>query len=130
MVRTMVVAEVTYASTYPNRNYAPDLATLGPDLRKPGALSPEHAGLINETLGNESCTANAWCTKLGYRFRLAGVCKKQSCMEYVAVATPVDNNTGTRSFCSTSEGLIRYKVGTPLAESLSAAECKRWTALQ
>ena len=130
MVRTMVVAEVTYAATYPQRNYAPDLASLGPDLRKPQALSPEHAGLINETLGNESCTANAWCTKSGYRFRLTGVCKKQSCMEYVAMATPVDANTGIRSFCATSEGLIRFHVGTPLTAPLSVAECKRWVPLQ
>jgi type IV pilus assembly protein PilA len=130
MVRTMSVAEITYAATYPQRNYAPDLATLGPDLGKPLALSPDHAGLINETLGNERCTANAWCTQSGYRFRLTGVCKNGSCTEYVAVATPVDSNTGTRSFCSTSDGLIRYKVGPPLTSALSVAECRAWPALQ
>jgi hypothetical protein len=55
MIRTIVVAEVTYAATYPQRGYAPDLATLGPDVRGPAAQSADHAGLINETLGNASC---------------------------------------------------------------------------
>ena len=129
MIRTMNTAEVVYAATYPQRGYSLDLATLGPDSRKPTAYSFDHAGLIDESVGNESCTANAWCTRSGYRFRLTGICKKQSCTEYVAIGTPVNSNTGRRSFCSTSDGVIRTKTSSPLTGPLSVAECKAWPPL-
>ena len=49
---------------------------------------------------------------------------------YVIVAIPMDSNTGTRSFCSTSDGLIRYKTGESIAPPAAAAECKAWPRLQ
>ena len=128
-VRTVNVAQVTYSVTYPKRGYAPNLATLGTDSHGPTARTVDHAGLINETLANDSCTADAWCTKSGYHFRVTAVCKLHVCKEYVTVATPVDSNTGTRSFCSTSDGVIRYKLGEPLTVPLSASECRGWPPL-
>jgi len=130
MTRTINVAQVTYAAVYPKRGYAPDLASLGPDPRQPVSASPSHANLINETLGNASCTGNAWCTKSGYQFRINAVCKLRECKEYVVVATPVDANTGGRSFCSTSDGVIHFKLGAPLTAPVSAAECRTWAPLQ
>jgi type IV pilus assembly protein PilA len=130
MTRTVNTAEVMYQSTYPKRGYAPDLASLGPDPRQPDATSPDHANFINETLGNATCTGTAWCTKSGYQFRIAAVCKLRVCKEYVVVATPVDANTGTRSFCSTSDGVIHYKVGPPVTAPVSASECRAWMPLQ
>jgi type II secretory pathway pseudopilin PulG len=62
-VRTVNTAQVVYATDYPSRGYAPNLASLGTDPRGPRAVSPDHAGLIDQTLANESCTADAWCTK-------------------------------------------------------------------
>jgi hypothetical protein len=129
-IRTMNTAEITYAAMYPDRGYAPELATLGVDPRNSKAESPEHAGLLDNSIGNESCTANAWCTKSGYRFRLTTVCKKQPCGEYVAIGTPVDGNTGSRSFCSTSDAIVRSTTGSPLISPLSVSECKAWTPLQ
>jgi type II secretory pathway pseudopilin PulG len=129
-VRTVNTAQVVYATTYPKRGYAPNLASLGPDPRGPNAGSTDHAGLINETLANASCTGNAWCTKSGYHFRVTADCTQQSCKEYVVVATPVDSNTGVRSFCSTSDGVIRLRAGPPLTEPVSVAECRAWPPLQ
>lgn len=133
-VRTVVTAQVTYATLYPQRGYAPNLATLGtaPGRPKAGysAESPDHAGLIDETLANESCTADAWCTKSGFKFRVASLCKQHSCKEYVVLATPVDSNTGTRSFCSTSDGVIHSKAGPPLTSPVGVAECRAWPPLQ
>jgi type II secretory pathway pseudopilin PulG len=129
-VRTVNTAQYTYSGTYPQRGFAPNLATLGSDPRKPTAYSPEHAGLLDQSLANESCIADAWCTKSGYRFRVTAICKQRTCQEYVVVATPADSNTGTRSFCSTSDGVIRYKAGSPLTSPLSVSECKAWPALQ
>jgi hypothetical protein len=52
---------------------------------------------------------------------------------YVGGEAPVPKRTTTRErgvSVRPSEGLVCYKVGTPLTESLSVAECKRGTALQ
>src|ERR1700740_1525585 len=96
-VRTINVAEITYAAKYPKRGYAPDMASLGPDAHTMNPQSPAHAGFVSETLANESCTGDAWCTKSGYRFRVNAVCKLRLCSEYVIIATPVDSNSGVRS---------------------------------
>ena len=129
-VRTVNTAEMTYSMSYPQKGFAPSLATLGPGPHGATAASPEHAGLLDLTLGNASCTSLAWCTKSGYRFSLKSVCSVQPCRQYLVVATPVDSNTGQRSFCSTSDGVIRLKVGPPLIAALTVAECKAWPAVQ
>jgi len=128
-VRTVNTAQVTYATLYPKRGYAPSLAALGPDPRGTGTGSPDHASFLDATLGDPSCTADAWCTKSGFHFRVSAVCKQIMCKEYVTLATPVDTNTGTRSFCSTSDGVIRYKAGAPLDAPVSVSECKAWPPL-
>jgi hypothetical protein len=116
--------------SYPNRGFARDLAALGPDPSSPASASEEHAGLIDEKLGNASCAAGKWCTRSGFRFTTAAACKQQQCTEFVTVATPVASNTGTRSFCSTTDGIIRAKLGPPLSESISVAECQEWKPLK
>ncbi len=128
--RTINTAEITYEATYPKRGFAPDLASLGPDPRQPGTPSPEHADFMNEMLANASCTGAAWCTKSGYQFRLTAACKLHLCTEYVVVATPVNANTGTRSFCSTSDGVIHFKAGAPLTAPVSVSQCRAWAPLQ
>ncbi len=129
-MRTVDTAQITYAVTYPQKGYARDLATLGPDPRGSAAESVEHASLIDATLGNASCTASSWCTKSGFRFRLMAVCKKQPCEEFVVVGTPVASEAGTWSFCSTSDGVIRFNPGPPLTSSISASECQAWLPLR
>jgi len=130
MIRTVNVAQVTYAAAYPQRGFAPDLATLGPDPGGTGAASADHAGLIDATLGNASCTAGKWCTKSGFRFTIKAVCLQQQCGQFVVVGTPVASNTGGRSFCSTSDGVIRFTTGPPLTAPVSASECRAWSPLQ
>ena len=129
-LRTVITAQVTYESVYPQKGYAPDLASLGMDPHGPVAGSQEHAGFIDETLANESCRGGASCTKSGYRFTVRSICKQHLCEEYVVVATPVDSNTGTRNFCSTSDAIVRYKPGSRLPSPLSVAECRAWSPLQ
>src|SRR6202790_1319799 len=128
-VRTLNTAEITYSVAYPKRGYAPNLATLGPGPTGTKTETPEHADLIDDTLGNVSCKAGAWCTKSGYQFMVKAVCKLQHCGEYLVVATPVTiNTTGTRSFCSTSDGVIRSADGALPPDS--AADCRKWLPLQ
>jgi hypothetical protein len=128
-LRTVNTAQVTYAVSYPQRGFAANLATLGPDPRGLDAQSENHGNFLDATLGNPNCAADAWCTKSGFHFRVSAVCKQLVCKDYVAVATPVDTNTGTRSFCSTSDGVIRYKVGAPLDAPVTVSECKAWPPL-
>jgi type II secretory pathway pseudopilin PulG len=130
-IRTVNVAEIGYFAQYSEKGYAADLATLGPDPRGPSFQSPEHASFIDATLGNASCTAGAWCPKSGYNFRLTAVCKLPvpGCKEFVVVGTPLTSSTGTRSFCSTSDAVVRYKIGPPLNSSISPSECRTWAPL-
>jgi type II secretory pathway pseudopilin PulG len=130
-IRTINTAQITYSVAYPQRGFARDLATLGPDPRGTGRGSPEHADLIDTTLGGVGCAADGWCTKSGYRFSITTQCSRQRvCKEFVAVGTPVTNNTGGRNFCSTSDGVVRFQAGSPMTAALSASQCREWPPLQ
>ena len=129
-LRTIVTAQVVYASTYPQKGFAPDLATLGPDPDDVAKSSPAHAGLLDESLGNPACTAGESCTKSGFRFKLVPLCKQSSCKEFVAFAVPVASDTGTRSFCATSDGVIRFKPDNDALAPVSASACQSWSPLQ
>jgi type IV pilus assembly protein PilA len=129
-IRTVNIAQITYTTEYPKKGYAPNLATLGPDPRRVATYSEDHANLLDESLANESCTGDAWCTKSGFHFRVTAVCKQHSCGEYLVVATPIATNTGTRSFCSTSDGVIHYKTSPPLTAPITVSECRAWSPLQ
>jgi len=129
-VRSVNTAQVVYLSTYPKRGYAPNLASLGGDPRGNYPPSPEHADLLDSNLANESCTGDVWCTKSGFHFRVTSLCNQHLCTEYVAVATPIESNTGTRSFCSTSDGVIRFKIADPLTSPLSVPQCRMWEPIR
>jgi type II secretory pathway pseudopilin PulG len=128
--RTIITAQVAYAATYPQKGYARDLASLGPDPNGSNSSSPEHASFLDARLGNPTCMAGAWCTKAGYRFTTTAVCKQRACKEFVVVGSPVSSNTGTRNFCSTADGVVRFSVGPPLVMPISASDCRQWTPMQ
>jgi hypothetical protein len=133
-VRTVNTAEVTYSVTYPKKGYAPSLAVLGPppggDCSNNKDVTPAHACFLDETVGNASCVAGKWCTKNGYRYSVRGVCGPTGCKSYVVTATPVNTGTGTKSFCSTVDAVVRVSTGAPLDEPLTAAQCKAWKPIQ
>ncbi len=130
MIRTVNTAQVMYSTAYPKKGFARDLATLGPDPKNPSAATESHASFIDATLGDASCTEDAWCTKSGFQFRIVAMCKQRPCNEYVVVGTPVSTNTGLRSFCSTSDAVVRSETGPPLKSPISASECLKWPPLQ
>ena len=129
-LRSVVTAEITYAASFPRRGYAPDLATLGPGPSGNSQNSPKYAGYLDPTLAGASCTADAWCVKSGYRFRVSGICTQLRCRDFVALATPVSGSTGGRSFCTTSDGVIRFSLGAPLTAPISITQCKTWAPLR
>jgi type II secretory pathway pseudopilin PulG len=125
-LRSVNTAQVTYASMYGTRGFAPDLATLGPDPHAGAAPSADHADIIPPPLGDARCTADQWCTNSGYRFSLKASCIQQQCSRYVVIATPVSADTGTRNFCSVEDGVIRYNTEAPLTAPLSVVACRKW----
>jgi len=132
-MRTVTTAEVTYDTTYPKRGYASSLAAMGPPISGSCSrtdITPAHACLLDEAVGNASCTAGKWCTKNGYRYSVRGVCGPTGCKSYVVTATPVNTGTGTKSFCSTVDAVIRVSTGAPLDEPLTAMQCKAWRPIQ
>jgi hypothetical protein len=131
-MRTLNTAQVTYSITYSKKNYAPDLATLGPGPSgtcRPNSASANHACLLDSTLGNAHCTSGVWCTTNSFRYTMTATCKEGVCDDYVIVATPVSPSTGNKSFCSIQDAVIRSKPGPPLTSPPSASECESWDPL-
>jgi hypothetical protein len=129
-IRMLDTAQTTYSASYPEKGFARDFATLGPDPHGPGHESSLHAGLIDGALGNSTCAVGAWCTRSGFRFMLKAVCLQETCMNFVVVGTPVESSQGTRSFCSTSDGVVRFKVGPTLTQPISVSQCRTWQPLR
>jgi hypothetical protein len=132
-MRTINTAEVTYNVTYPRKGYAASLAAMGPgtsDDCSGNNPTAAHACLLDSTLGAPNCTSGQWCIKNGYKFTVRGICTPAgTCSGYVATATPVTpESTGTKSFCSTVDAVIRSKDGAVDAP-LTAAQCKAWKPL-
>lgn len=143
-VRTINISQTTYRTTYPENGYAPDLATLGPGPS--GSCSQgtaEHACLLDRVLANSRCAAGTWCNKGAYRFSLSseGNCHEkavslqegqpETAMEcnFVVVATPISTAAGSRSFCSTSDNVVRYRYGSTLSGPISVEECAGWSPI-
>jgi type IV pilus assembly protein PilA len=128
-LRTLNTSQAVYESTYSDKGFAPDLATLGPG---PGgscdgkAGSATHACIVDSTLG---CASGQWCVRDGFQFNITGACDKDGCHDYVVVGTPSDPSKGNKSFCSTSDMVVRSKPGPPLTEPISIAECQTWQPL-
>ena len=129
-IRTANTAQIAYAATCPDLGYARDFARLGPDPGGSKQPTASHADLIDSALGNAGCIAGAWCAKAGFRFSLKAVCVAERCAEYVVVATPESSGAGARSFCSTSDAVVRFRMGEPLAAPISVRECRSWPALR
>lgn len=108
-VRTIVTAQFTYAATYPERGFAPTLATLGPPPRGE-PTSPEAVDFIDMNL--------AAGERAGYRFILVPAPPDESgkINAFVVHARPLEfERTGVRSFRSDESGIIRFTVEDRLA---------------
>ena len=135
-VRTINTAQVSYQTQFPAKGYAPDLATLGPgsDSACSGGGTEQHACLLNAALGGSVCTSGVWCQKNGFRFTIVTDCSASTtqqgedaaCKEFVVTASPISSATGLRNYCSTSDAVIRFRRGGPLAKPPTAEECSEW----
>jgi hypothetical protein len=99
--RTINTAEVGYNSTFPATGFAIALSNLG-GAANPCVASTTSACLIDSVL--------ATGTKSGYTFVVAtGSAAGTPQPSYSVIASPViQNQTGTRYFCSFEDAVVRY----------------------
>ena len=112
-IRTINTAMVTYNSTYPTVGFAGSLAVLGGVA--PCTPTSTTACLIDSVL--------AAGVKSGYTFAAAPGVAAVPQTTYYATAVPVTlNQTGTRSFCSFEDAVVRVQpTGAAIA---SEAACQ------
>ena len=111
-VRTINTAQVTYLSSYPDVGYANNMLALGG--ADPCTPSSTSACLVDSVL-----TAG---TKSGYSFATTGAGGPPN-VQYYTTAVPVTlNQTGTMSFCSYEDGVVRVDPTGALAGSEAACQ--------
>jgi hypothetical protein len=129
-VRTINTSQVAYSLDFPSAGYARNLGTLGPGPAGScaGQGTQEHACLIDATLG----CGYFWCAKNGYVFSVTATCGSDGhCTDYVVVAFPArPAASGAKSFCSTSDAVIRMKIGGAVATPLTPNECQTWPLVE
>lgn len=102
-MRTITTANTSYASSYPNLGYAPDLASLGGT--EPCTAVPAHACLIDSVLAAATSSASS---KSGYYYTYTGDGATPS-TAYEIYSVPVRvGQTGQRAFFTNGSGVIRF----------------------
>jgi hypothetical protein len=105
-MRTIVTAEITYASSYPYTGFTCSLSSL--DGFGGGAPSEHQAMLINSGLASGK--------RFGFVFTLSG-CSAAPASSFQLTAAPNGNSLGRKAFCTDQSGVIRS------AEDGSPASC-------
>jgi hypothetical protein len=110
-IRTIYVAEVTYALNYPAIGFTCSLMDLDGTGQPP---SEKSAGLIDSVLASGQ--------KSGYRITLSN-CSGSPAESYQVTAEPIQRGqTGMRTFCSDQEGVIRFTSEGTGAACLSSGQ--------
>ncbi len=117
-LRTINTGMITYNSTYPTVGFAATLSVLGGTA--PCTPSSTTACLIDSVLSAGS--------KSGYSFAATGSGGPPATTYYATGVPLTVNETGVRSFCSVSDGVVRVQpTGAAIA---SLAACQALTPLQ
>jgi type IV pilus assembly protein PilA len=99
-VKTINTAQIQYSSAFPQMGYAGSLAVLGG--MSPCVPSQTTACLIDSGLASGS--------KAGYNFTVVAQGGPPATSYYVTAVPIALNQTGTRSFCSFEDGVIRVQA--------------------
>jgi type IV pilus assembly protein PilA len=99
-IRTINSAQISYNSAYPNVGFASTLAVLGGNSCTPP--SSTSACLIDSQVASG--------TKNGYTFTLLGLTGNPAATYQIVGSPTVPNQTGVRSYCSYSDGVVRAQV--------------------
>ena len=120
-MRTLHGAQMTYASTYGNNNYAGAVASSTAALSE--LATP---GLVDSVLGSG--------TKAGYNFvggRIASstTLAAQFFFSAVPASTAAVTATGSRRFCIATEGVIKVDTASISTQYADTPACQAGTAL-
>ena len=107
-VRTVNTAEVSYQTNYPLVGYSATLAALGDGGNCPAPPTQNTACLVDNVLATNGGGAG----KSGYGFTYNAIVGGTLNTGYNVNANPLTaNQTGVRSFCSVSDGVVRWQIG-------------------
>jgi type IV pilus assembly protein PilA len=113
-MRTINTAMITYNTNYPTVGFAATLGALGPNAN-PCTASSTNACLIDSVLSGG--------TKSGYTFFAQGSGGTPNTTYYATAVPFVVNETGSRSFCSYSDAVIRVQPsGAAIASSTACQD--------
>ena len=119
--RTIVTAEVGYYAAYPTVGYATTLALLG----GPAPCTPAIATgcLIDNNLAQNGNPVGTG--KSGYSFLANGTAPTIAVpAQFETEAVPLNNQTGTKSFCAVDDGVVRTNLPGVLAAAGGYAACQ------
>jgi prepilin-type N-terminal cleavage/methylation domain-containing protein len=123
-IRELTTAEMAYHSTYSAVGFAPDLVSLGgpPTGCIPGSTS---ACILDSQISGGS--------KSGYRLFAAGFAPGggPENTEFVVAAAPLAfNQTGVRSFCAITDGVLRINPAGSAPPANTVATCVAYPVAQ
>ncbi len=119
--RTIVTGEIGYFSAYPTVGYPATLASLGGAA--PCTPLPASGCLIDNNLA----TNGAGAGKSGYNFAVVKALGPPP--NFYTTAVPVTNQTGTKSFCATDDGVVRTNAPGVLTLAASYNGCQGFTPM-
>lgn len=125
-VRSITAAETAYYSAFPTVGYAVQLQDLG--RTEPCTPTPTSACLLDDSLANAIPGSGGHA---GYQFLATGISGGTINFSFVSGATPmVPSQTGTRDFCSVTDGVLRSQVTAGGIPPNTLAPCMAYTVTQ
>jgi prepilin-type N-terminal cleavage/methylation domain-containing protein len=115
-VRTVNTAQITYQSTYPTTGYAATLLALGGPLGAACVPAIASGCLIDSVLANNGNPAGSG--KSGYNF--VGASANGGTGYYIQGNPIAVGQTGTRSFCSFEDAVVRFDPTGALVAGVAA----------
>jgi type IV pilus assembly protein PilA len=111
VIRNVHNSQAVYIVEFTNSiGYADSLIKLGPGT----PCDMNHACLSDQLVG---CAAQP-CIKSGYMFFLTSSSASAPFGDYTSTASPVSwANTGSKNFCTTDDGVIRYEQGASASKA-------------
>jgi len=105
--RSIVTAEIAYYSSFPTLGYPAAMTVLGGAIGATCVPSTLTACLLDAFLANNGNPAGSG--KSGYLFTAAGQGAAPS-TDFLTTAVPISTTTGSKSYCSVSDGVVRTQA--------------------
>jgi type IV pilus assembly protein PilA len=110
-LRSVAIAQASYAAAFPNLGFACSLSALGGDSE--GAPTPRAARMVERMLSSGSVD--------GYTFEISD-CSGSPTNHYRVSAVPDNSEADLRAFCADETGKIRYADGGQAGDCLSSGD--------